>query len=94
MPKLLKAMMCQFGTFLCLLGYAGLMCESAAQSIPRDSPSEASVITPSNRLGKLIPYAGYEERLRRSPDWQAMTPDEQAEAIAQIVLARKQFLER
>ncbi len=46
------------------------------------------------RSGKLVPYAGYEERLRQSPRWKTMTSEEQAEAIDKIVLAREQFLER
>ncbi len=94
MSRLLKTMVCHVGALLCLLGCAGLICESAAQSFPRDSQSETSRTLESKRLGKLVPYAGYEERLRQSPQWQTLTPEEQTEAIEKIVLARKQFLER
>ncbi len=94
MIRLMKAVICHVGVLLCVLGHAGLICESEAQSIPRDSPSGNLRELQSSRLGKLVPYEGYEERLRQSPQWQTMTSDEQAEAIDKIVLARKQFLER
>lgn len=94
MTRLLRAVICHAGVLLCMLGYADLVYDSAAQVFSRDTPSEATRALPSKRLGKLIPYEGYEERLRQPARWQTMTPDEQAEAIGKIVLARKQFLER
>ncbi len=94
MYRWLRAPICHVGVVLFILGNAGLVDDPTAQSFSRDSPSETTRALPSRRLGKLVPYEGYEERLRQSPRWQTMTPDEQAEAIDKIVLARKQFLER
>jgi len=93
-PRLLKGMKCHVWGFLCLLVHVGLVCESAAQGLPRDSPSETPKAFESKRLGNVVPFAGYEERLRQSPRWQAMTPEEQAQAIEKIGLARKKILER
>ena len=89
-----KAMIFHVWVFVCLLGHVGLICESAAQSLPSDSPSETPGASESKRPGKVVPFAGYEERLRQSPLWQTMTPEEQAEALEKIGLARKQILER
>jgi hypothetical protein len=65
-----------------------------AQGLPRDSPSEIPKASESKRPGSVVPFAGYEERLRQSPRWQTMTPEEQAQAIEKIGLARKKILER
>lgn len=87
-------MICHFWVFVCLLGHVGLICESAAQGPPSDSPSETPGKSESKRPGKVVPFAGFEERLRQSPRWQTMTPEEQAEALEKIGLARKQILDR
>ncbi len=87
-------MICHVWVLLCWLGYVGLICESAAQGLPSDSPSETPKASESKRSGSVLPFAGYEERLRQSPRWKTMTPEEQAQAIEKIGLARKQILER
>lgn len=92
--SLSKTMKCHFWVFVCLLGHVGLVCESVAQGLPSDSPSETPKASESKRRGNVVPFAGYEDRLRQSPRWQAMTPEEQAQAIEKIGLARKQILGR
>ncbi len=94
MPSFLKVLKCYIVVLVCLFGNVGFISESAAQGNLPNSSSENSRTLQSKRLGKLVPYAGYEERLRQSPQWQTMTLDEQAKAIEKIVLAREQFLER
>ena len=92
--RLLKAKICHVWVCVCLLCQAGLICESAAQGLPSDSPSETSEGFQSKGPGNVVPFAGYEERLRQSPRWQTMTSEEQAQAMEKIGLARKQILER
>ena len=93
-PRLMKTMIFPFWVFVCLLGHVGLICESAAQGPPSDSPSETPQASESKRPGKVVPFAGYEERLRQSSRWQSMTSEEQVEALEKIGLARKKILER
>jgi len=80
-----------FHIFVCvnLLGIFGLS-KAEVQGLPMNKVRELK----SKRPGQAIPFADYEKRLRQSPRWLAMSPEEQAKALEKIEQARKQFLDR
>ncbi len=80
-----------FGFFLVCPGLIGM---SAAQTLQTDSLSEAEKVPQSETSGKIIPFAGYEERLRQSPRWKSLTPEEQATLLEKLEATRKQFLDQ
>jgi hypothetical protein len=77
-----------------MLGNCSLIGVSEAQGLRPDSPSDALKELKRERTGNAIPFADYEKRLRQSPGWQTMDPEEQAKALEKIERARKQFLDR
>ena len=79
------------GTFL---GYSGLRNEAAAQPKPTTSPSESKKANESRASRNIVPFSGYEERLRQSPRWKTMTPEEQEKVLEKLETARKKFLDQ
>ena len=77
-----------------LLWGSGLIGELEAQALPPDSSIDTPRELQSERMRRAAPFADYERRLRQSPRWQAMDPEEQARALEKIERARKQFLDR
>lgn len=68
--------------------------ESDAQGLPPTSSFETPRESPSESMGNAAPFTDYERRLRQSPRWQTMDPEEQERALEKIERARKQFLDR
>ena len=76
--------------WLLFCGMSFLM-PSAAAASPESglgtSDETQSLVTPSG----LVPFAGYEDRLRQSPEWERMSPKEREHAIQKIQNLRQRF---
>jgi hypothetical protein len=77
-----------------LLCWGGQVCASEDQGSPPAASFENPREAKSERIRRAAPFADYERRLRQSPRWQTMDPEEREKALKKIERARKQFLER
>ncbi len=81
-----------WNTFV-FLGSLGIVWGVSAQVLEKGSSLEEPGGRASGQV-RPVPFAGYEERLRQSPRWQSMTPEEQAQALEKLEQARTRFLDR
>lgn len=62
---------------------------STKNSTPKEEKSSPQSKKQSHK--SLIPFAHFEEALKKSERWKAMSPEEQSEALEKIKQARQQF---
>ncbi len=81
---------------LSLFGIIGFWGIPGFAEVPSKQPMNKDLSVPSSpsEVSKVIPFSGYEDRLRRSPRWKSMSKEEREEALQTIQRARSQFLER
>ena len=73
---------------------AGPLSTSGASSAPKKIEENQEQPSSSLLPSKHVPFAGYEERLSQSPQWQRMSPEEREQAIQKIQRFRQQYQKR
>ncbi len=89
-----SAVLCLVFGCVNVLEFSTSLSECEAQGGGPDYFSENSRKVKSGKTEKAVPFADYENRLRQSPGWAKMNPEERVKALETIEQARKKFLLR